>query len=563
MINRDYVAIANQFAQEAVRDRRGKRHCRWVRMAAARHQKDLKRQRRRDFGYFFEDWYGNDVCDFIEKLPHVEGEWETANIKLEPAQIFILVVVFGWRRKDTGGRRFTTVYIEMARKGAKSTLTAAVSLYCTVCEGEVGPQVYMGATTGDQAKKVFNPAKRMVDLTPDLRAAFGLKSWAQSITCEVNGGYIRPINAKASTQDGHNPQMCVLDELHAHKDRGLYDVMKSAFGARKNPLLWMITTAGFNTEGVCYEQRTLTTKILQGLVEAEHYFGIIFTLDEGDNEFDEAVWVKANPMLGVTPTIESMRSYAIEARESPQANYEFKTKRCNIWTTAKGAWLNTEAWKACGGPVDLDKLVPERCYAGLDLASTEDIAALVFAWDVGGVLYLYPRFYVPESAIDIRTTKNSLPYRVWRDRGFMTVTPGNVTDYEYIERDIRNALATFNIEAIGFDRWNAYDLTNRLIADGAPLVEVRQGPKSFNYPMKDLERRIKSRRLAHGGNPVLAWMASNVVARRDVNENMAPDRNKSHEKIDGIVAALMAMALLLGAPAAESLDPFILEPIRA
>jgi phage terminase large subunit-like protein len=212
------------------------------------------------------------VCDFIEKLPHVEGHLGDADMTLEPAQIFILSVVFGWRRVNDGLRRFSTVYIEMARKGAKSTLTAGVALYCLCCEGEVGPQIVIGATTGEQAGKVFNPAKKMVERTEDLREAFGSQAFSRSIACKSNGGFIQPINAKGKTQDGWNPHLGILDELHAHKDRALFDVIKSAFGARKNPLLWVITTAGFDTVGVCYEQRTFVTKIARARARGRALF---------------------------------------------------------------------------------------------------------------------------------------------------------------------------------------------------------------------------------------------------------------------------------------------------
>lgn len=349
---RDYVAIATAYAKKAVADKAGKRFCKWVRLAAKRHLDDLKRKGE-GWAYKFDPWHGNDVCDFIEKMPHVEGQWETPTLKLEPAQIFVLVVVFGWRRKVDGLRRFTMAYIEMARKGAKSTLTAGVVLYCTCCEGEPGPLVLIGATTGGQAKKVFAPARQMVIKTPAIQEAFGLHAWANAITCADNGGTIQTINAKASTQDGHNTHLGVLDELHAHADRGLFDVIRSSFGARKQPLLWMITTAGFNMHGVCYEQRSFVTKVLEESVTAEHYFGVIFTLDEGDDPYDERNWIKANPLYPITPSPEYMRARAIEAKASPGGESEFKTKNLNLWMGAAAAWLNVGSWKACSQQVPL------------------------------------------------------------------------------------------------------------------------------------------------------------------------------------------------------------------
>ena len=227
---RNYCQIALEYAREAVADKRQRRHCKWVRLAALRHLNDLKRARRNDWPFSFDPWHGNDICDFIEKLPHVEGQWDTPTIALEPAQIFILSTVFGWRRRDNGFRRFTQVYEELARKNAKSTKTAGITLYSLACENEPGPQVLCAATTFDQAKKVFYPAKRMVEKTPALQEAFGLVAWAKSITCADSGGYVQPIHARSKSQDGHNPHVVTFDEFHAHVDRGLFDVLRSAFG---------------------------------------------------------------------------------------------------------------------------------------------------------------------------------------------------------------------------------------------------------------------------------------------------------------------------------------------
>lgn len=552
---RNYAEIAYRYAQRVKRDKKGKRHCKWERLAAERHLNDLRRQRQKGCWFRFDPWWANDACDFAEKFPHVEGEWDTETITLEDAQVFLLAVIFGWRRRSDDGRRFSAVYIEMARKGAKSTLTAVVAHYCLACEGSVGPQIIIGATTGEQANKVFLPAKRMAEKTRDYREAFGVEVWSRSISCQETGGFIQPINAKSSTQDGWNPHVGILDELHAHKDRGLYDVIKSAFGARKNPLMWVITTAGYNVDGVCYEQHKLVEKILDGVVDMDHYFGIIFTLDEDDDPLDPKVWPKANPLIGVTPTWESMYSYANEAAASPATMGEFRTKRLNVWTTAKGAWLNMELWKRCAGEIDLETLKGVRCFGGLDLASTSDMAAFVLVWIIDGRLKIWPRFYLPEAAVTIEhgddpQRDRKLMYQRWLDQGYLTVTPGNVTDYDYIERDIDEALATFDVQEIGFDRWNASQLVNNLMENEAPMVQMAQGPMTFNAPMVEFERHLKSGTLEHGGNPVLGWMASNIVARRDVNENMAPDKKHSTEKIDGIVAGLMALgrAMMEDAP---------------
>lgn len=554
---RDYAAIALDYARKAAADSKGKRHCKFVRQAAERHLRDLKRK---DWPYRFDEWHANDVCDFIEKLPHVEGQWETPTLRLEPAQIFILAVCFGWRRKSDGLRRFTMAYIEMARKGAKSTLTAGVSLYCATCEEEPGPLVLIGATTGDQAKKVFNPARLMVKKTAALQEAFGLEAWARSITGAENGATIQTINAKSSTQDGHNPHLAVLDELHAHNDRGLFDVIRSAFGARRNPLLWMITTAGFNMHGVCYEQRSFTAKVLEQSIVAEHWFGIIYTLDEGDDPYDERNWPKANPLMPVTPTLDEMRAYAIEAKASPGAEGEFKTKRLNIWMGAASAWLNVSSWNACGGHVPLRAFRGLDCYLGADLADKDDVCSLVLAaLDERGRLLLKTWHWLPEAALERASQterENVTLYRQWRVERALLVTPGDWIDHNRVERKIRRLKAALpGLKKATFDQFAAAQAMavrlNEDFSDGEEpfAVVLPKNARNVTDPAKDLEARHKvgPSMLLHDGNPVMTWMAGNVVVSRRVDGSILPKKpdTDSKAKIDGIDAAVNAIAPMM------------------
>lgn len=548
---RNYPEIAEKYAEDVVSGQIIA--CKYVKLACKRHLDDLKRP---DWAYRFDDWHAADICDFIEKLPHIEGVWDEPTIRLEPAQIFILAVVFGWRRVLDGGRRFSDVYIEMARKGAKSTLTAGVALYCLCCEGEPGPQIVIGATTGEQAGKVFKPAKAMVDKTPDLREAFGLQAFVRSITCAENGGFIQPINAKGSTQDGWNPHMAVLDELHAHRDRSLYDVVKSAFGARKNPLLWVITTAGFNTNGVCYEQRTYVTKVLEGAFEAEHYFGIIFTLDENDDPFDPVNWPKANPMLGVTPTLDSMVRYAADAKASPASEGEFKTKRLNVWMNAASAWLNVAQWKACADPdLTWDDFDGLDCWIGGDLADKDDITALVLAaFDAQNRLIFKPMFWLPEAVLldpAHAEGRGPAPYRTWSKQGHLQLTPGDWVDHNAVEAQVREWVDRYAVRRITFDQFAAAQaMASRLnedFGDGSePLAQVlHKKASAVTDPAKELEARVKGgpSRLHHDGNPVMNWMASNVVVSRRRDETILPikESQMSPNKIDGIDALINAI----------------------
>lgn len=555
---RDYVAIATAYAKAAANPK-NRQVCKWVRLAAQRHLDDLKRARR-GWPYRFDQWHANDVCDFVEKLPHVEGAWASETITLEPPQIFILAIVFGWRRKIDGLRRFSAVYIEMARKGAKSTLTAGVALYCLCCEGEVGPQIIIGATTAEQAGKVFKPAKEMVGRTPDLQEAFGLEAFSRSITCADNGGFIQPINARGRTQDGWNPHVGILDELHAHRDRSLFDVVKSAFGARQNPLLWIITTAGYQVAGVCYEQRMFVTKVLEGVLPADHYFGIIFTIDDDDDPFDPRVWIKANPMLGVTPTLKSMEDYASDAKASPASEGEFKTKRLNIWLNAANAWLSMTQWAKCADPtLSWDAFKGLDCWIGGDLADKDDITALVLAAiDARSRLILKPMFYLPDAVL--RQAEHSqgsgpAPYRAWADQGWLTLTPGDWVDHNVVEKQIRDWIGAYSVRKVVFDQFAAAlamaaRLNEDLASPDRPLAEIlHKSAAKVTDPAKELEARVKAGpdRLIHDGNPVMTWMASNTVVSRRRDGTILPIKESegSANKIDGIDAAVNAIKPML------------------
>lgn len=568
---RDYAAIGDRYAKDVVGGKIVA--CRYVRLACARHLNDLARAKKNpNWGYRFDRWHADDVCDFIEKLPHVEGVWDTPTITLEPAQIFILTTVFGWRRSDDGGRRFSYVYIEMARKAAKSTLTAGVTLYCLCCEGEVGPQIVIGATTGDQAKKVFEPARKMVEKCAALRDAFDLSAFVRAIHCAQNDGFIQTINAKGSTQDGHNPHLGVLDELHAHKDRGLFDVIKSAFGARRNPLMWIITTAGFSTTGVCYEQRTYLTKVLEEIFEADHYFGIIYTLDEAvvdadgtvltpaDDPYDPKVWIKANPMLGITPTMAYLAKEAADAKASPAAEGGFKTKNLNMWLNSHSAWLNMGRWRECAAPtLDWSDFEGLDCYVGLDLADKDDITAVVLAAiDNDDRLIMKSMFWLPSAVLeDAKHAQGSgpAPYRTWVEQGHLQLTPGDWVDHNVIEAQLREWHDRFSIRRMVGDQFAAFtQMASRLNDDlahpDAPLAHVlSKNARNVTDPAKELEARVKSgpARLRHDGNPVMDWMASNAVVSRRTDGTILPKKETadSANKIDGIDAAVNAIQPML------------------
>lgn len=546
---RDFVGIAKDYARRAADKKNSKQFGIWIRFAAQRFLNDLERAKKKDAPFVFDEWNACDVCDFAEKLPHVEGQWDTPTIVLHESHVFFLVNLFGFRNQD-GSRRFTTALFAVARKNAKSTLASIIGLYCQNCEGENGPQVITGATTGSQARIVFRVAKAMVEKTPDLREAFGLEPFANSIASYHNGGSYKPINAKASTQDGLNPSCTILDEIHAHKNHDLLNVLKSAAGARRNPLFLYLTTEGYASPGPWEEEREFAKKVLRGLIEADHYLAVYFAVDEKDedlgtvedDDFDEGAWRKANPLMDVNPILlAEIRKAAIEAKDKPGQHAEFKIKRLNRPSSVSQGWINLTKWRECKGEIDLDWLRNYPCHGGLDLASTTDLASFRLVWNIDGFIYTHGWRFVPSAAVRRRTQRGLIPYAGWVLKGVLIESGNEAIDYAPIEEKVIEAHEQFNLVSVGYDGWNASQTAQRLSDAGVAMEQFIQGPKSYNPAMQALEIAYLNGRLAHGNDPVLNWNASNLIARKDQNMNTAPDKKKAAEKIDDMCALLMAV----------------------
>ena len=561
---RDYVRIATEYAKQVVADKNGQRNGKLIRLGAKRFLADLVRAKGKRPPFVFDPWHACDPCDFIEKLPHVEGVWDTPNIVLHPSHVFFLVNLFGFRKKD-GHRRFTSALFAVARKNAKSTLAAAILLYCECCENEPGAQVISAATTGSQARIIFNVAKRMTEKTSELREAFGLQAWANSISRLETGASFKPINAKASTQDGLNPSHVGLDEIHAHKDADLVNVLASAAGARSNPLWLYTTTEGYISAGPWSELRTFARQLLEGVfgTEADHFLVCFYAVDEDDKDYDEAAWAKANPLIDVNPhLLTSIRKEAIESRGMPSKLAEFRIKRLNRQATSAQAMIDIAKWNQCSGTVDLDWLSGFPCWAAFDLSSVSDLTSWRLVWRVEGVWYTWGRRWVPEDAVAQRTARGTVAYSGWCEAGLITRTPGNVVDYAIVEAAIREDCERFKPLAIAFDDWNAQDIANRLIASELPLVKFIQGPKSYHPAMQEVERAYKSGQFRHGGDAVLRWNAANLVPRYDSNMNMAPDKKRSPDKIDDMAALFMAIGVALVPDDEGDLAGFLSNPVR-
>ena len=537
---RDYCAIAADYAARVLDG--SQLACKWVKLACQRQRDDLKRWKE-DGPFVWDPEAASRACRFIELLTHTKGELAGQRIKLEPWQVFILTTAFGWRRREDGGRRFRRVYIEVARGNGKSCLSSGVALYCLVADNEPGAEVYSFATTRDQAKIVFGDAKRMAETNLPLRKRFGLEVLANALYVPSTGSPFQAKSAEGSTLDGLNTHLAVVDELHAHKTRAVYDVVETSLGKRRSSLLWCITTAGFDTSGICYEVRTMSTRVLERQAVDETQFAIIYTADEEDNWTTLEALEKANPNWGVSVRPEMILSLLAKAKALPSAINNFKTKHLDIWCSASNAWMDMGAWAQCEDhSLRLEDFEGERCIIGLDLGSKNDMTAKVKVFPIetdGPTRYaIFCDFYLPERAVENAVNSQ---YSGWAEEGLLHVTPGAMTDLNVVEEDLREDLSRFNVEAVVYDPWQATQMATTLSEDDAPMVECRMTVQNMSDPMKSVEALVLDRRLLHDGNPILTWMMGNVVAKLDAKDNIFPRKERYEQKIDGVIALIMAM----------------------
>ena len=550
MVAKNYAADAKRYAEQVVGGEI--LSCRWVQLACQRQLNDLARFKGKGSPYRFNPklvdrdgrsfYPADNLCAFIERLPHVKGPLAGESITLEPWQIFILSTVFGWVKSD-GKRRYRRSYIEVPRGNAKSTLSSAVALYMLAADGEGGAEVYSLATTRDQARIVFGDAQTMARRSAGFRSRFAVNVGAHNMHVLASGSKFEALSAEGSTLDGLNIHFGCVDELHAHKTRTVYDVVETGTGKRDNSLLWVITTAGSNRAGICYEARTFVTKLLNGVIEDDTQFGIVYGLDDGDDWTTENALVKANPNWGISVRPEILGPLQAKAMQLPSAVNNFKTKHLNEWVNADTAWMDMRAWDACGdSSLDIEAFTGQPCWVGLDLASKTDIAALMLMFqhpEISDAYVVFGKYYLPEDTV--QAAGNS-QYPGWMRTGRLTVTPGNVIDFGWIEADLLDLVLRFAVQAVAFDPFQATQLSTRMLAEGLPMIEVRPTVLNFSEPMKTLEALVLQRKLVHDGDPVLTWMASNVVAHLDAKDNIYPRKERAENKIDGIVALIMALS---------------------
>jgi len=534
---RDYVAIANGYIDDVLSGEVPA--CNWVRLACERQRRDLERT---DWRWRFDEARAAHVCRFIELLPHVKGEWARGRgtIVLSAWQCFVLTTVFGWVN-EAGHRRFKKAYTEIPRKNAKSTLSSGVGLYLLTADDEPGAEVYSAATTRDQAKIVWGDARAMTIASPMFRRRFGVETGAHSIFVSNENASFKPLSRdQGGNLDGLNLHGGIVDEFHGHKERAIWDVLVTAMGARSQPLLWAITTAGFDRAGICYEERSYVLKILGGVIEDDEYFAIVYTIDTDDDWADPASWQKANPNWGVSVKPEAIEREARKALQMASAQNNFLTKHLNVWVNADTAWMEMRAWDACADEsLSLDDFAGEECILALDLASKVDIADKVRMFLRDGIYYVFAEHYLPERAVEMASNSQ---YDGWRRDGWLTVTDGEVTDYDVIEDGVREDCVRFDVRDVAYDPFQATQLCGHLLAEGVPMIEVRPTVLNFSEPMKQLEALVLSGKIRHNGDPVLAWMVSNTVCHRDAKDNIYPRKERPENKIDGVVAMIMCLA---------------------
>ena len=512
-----------------------------VKQACERHLRDLKKSKRKDYPYYFDIDAANHCFAFAHLYcRHSKGsQWAGKPLDLEPWQQFVVGNIFGWKRKDDDTRKYRYFYIQVARKNGKSTLMAFIGLYVLVCDGEAGAEVYSAATKKDQARIIFDEAKNMVKQSPELDTL--LASYRNNISFEAQFSKFEPLSSDSDTLDGLNVQLGLIDELHAHKNGDVYNVLDSATSARRQPLIGTGTTAGKNPACFCKELYDFYKNILKGTVENEDIFIFIAELDDDDDWTDPENWYKANPNMDVSVSMKDMLSVYKASKNIPSKINEFKCKKLNMWVSDTASWANIDKYNQCPEIITKEDLIGKRCYLGADLAMRNDLASvdLEFPLENGYYAVLHHSF-IPEDKIYDNSQKHNFDYRYYIDKGYITATPGSVVDFDFIEDYILQQGEKYDIVEYCFDPWNATQLMSHLIDKGKQVVEVRQGVKTLSEPTKDLGNIIEEKKLVHFNDPVLKWAVGNVVVTSDENGNIRPNKAKSINKIDPAVALITA-----------------------
>lgn len=537
--------------------------CKWHRLACARHLKDLGRIGADGFPYVWNPVLQNvrgldfrpaeRVCKFAQLMPHIKGDWAAKGqlIVLEPWQIFILTSIFGWVNAKTGKRRFRVADVIVPRKNAKSTLAAVIGLYMLGPDEEFGAEIYSGATSQDQAMEVFRPALLMAKATPRLCQKYGIAANASNLSILENNSKFEPVIGKPG--DGASPSCAIVDEYHEHATSDLYDTMQTGMGARSQPLILVITTAGADISKPCYLHQVELQKILEGVVENDQRFGIIFTMDDDDDWTSEAALIKANPNFGVSVDIEFLTIQQRDALADPRKQNVFKTKHLNIWVAAASPWLNLHNLQQAGdSTLTIHAMKWDGSKIGLDLASKQDIAsAVTLTWIGEGEkrhYYAFSKNYVPDAALE---KPENAHYQAWVNAGHLIATPGNMISLTQIEEDVLETTQQIGTKEVAKDPWGGHQMGANLAEEGLTVVDIPQQVRYLSDPMKEIQALVDSGRFHHDGNPCYVWMMSNVEVKEDRNENIFPRKSRASNKIDAALGTIVAMNRALAPPEEE------------
>lgn len=540
--------------------------CKWHRLACQRHLKDLERSRNGAMPYAWNPALQDKddksfrpaerICTFAQLMPHIKGDWAARGqrIKLERWQVFILASIFGWVHAETGKRRFRVADVIVPRKNAKSTLAAVIGLYMLAVDGEFGAEVYSGATSQDQAMEVFRPALLMAKATPRYCQRYGVTPNASNLSVTENNSKFEPVIGKPG--DGASPSLAIVDEYHEHKTPELFDTMQTGMGARSQPLILVITTAGSDISGPCYLHQVELQKVLEGTIENDQRFGIVFTIDDDDDWTSELALRKANPNFGVSVGEDYLLGQQRDAITDPRKQNVFKTKHLDVWVAAASPWLNLYNVQQAGDSA----LAPEMggwdgAVIGGDLASKQDIASIVvLCWKGDGderEYYAFSRNYVPESALE---KPENAHYQGWVNSGHLIATPGNMISLEQIQEDTIELAGITGAREFAKDPWGGHQMGANLQAEGLEVVDIPQQVRYLSEPMKEIEARVDGGKFHHDGNPCYVWQLSNVEVKEDRNENVFPRKARASNKIDAAIATIVAMNRAIAGAASDADD---------
>lgn len=536
--------------------------CKYVKLAAQRFIDDLKRD-----DIWFDEKAAQQFFTYTTFLHHYKGPLAGTPIHLELWEQFFFGQLYGFKQIVDGVKtqlwRFHDAYLEVPRKNGKTTIAAAAASYDCEYMEKTGAEVYCLATKEEQAKILYNDVQAYIYQSEDLKELFEILTGRNTIYSRRSGrtSFIKPLGSNSERLDGLNPFSAVCDELHEWPDRKLLDVIEDAFGARINYHIIKITTAGYNKQGVCFTERKHGIDILEGRIIKDDKLVMIYTVDDEDkdNWMEESVWFKANPNLGTGKQLAYMRSKAEKAMQIPSELTTFLNKQLNIWTDVLEAWLKWDTWVSCRRQYNRNDLLGKKCVAAVDLAKVRDLSAVAYFFPVQPGLevpHVLVDFYCPEESVKNRSEREKLPYDVWVREGWVTQTQGNTTDFAFIQAGILKAAEDFDLQEVAFDRFMAGEIINNLMDEGLEITDFGMGFVSMGPPTAELERLLTCKGIAHNGNPVLDWMSSNVVTRKDPAGNIKPDKEASSEKIDGIVAIIMALGRTMATREPNKKSPY-------